>query len=151
MPLSKSCIYGLKASIYLASKKSKEYVNIREISEELDIPFHFLTKVLQELTHAHILKSHKGPHGGIKLARPADKIFFMDIVSAIDTNHAFKECVLGLPGCGELKPCPLHDQWSQLKEDLVYLMEQSTIKDIAEKNTLSYSFDQFKNQSQKNF
>lgn len=151
MPLSKSCIYGLKASIFLASKNDKGYVNIREISEKLDIPFHFLTKVLQELTHAQILESHKGPNGGIKLARTADKIFFMDIVSAIDENHTFKECVLGLPGCGELKPCPLHDHWSQLKEDLVYLMEESTIKEIAEKNSLSYTIDRTDNSSEKIF
>lgn len=134
MPLSKSCIYGLRASVFLAAKKSDGYINIREISNELNISFHFLTKVLQQLTRAQILESYKGPNGGIKLARPADKITFMDVVFAIDTDHAFTECILGLPGCGELKPCPMHDQWSKLKEQLLGMMEQSTLRELAERN-----------------
>lgn len=151
MPLSKSCIYGLRASVFLASKKSNGYVNIREISNELKISFHFLTKVLQQLTHAQILASYKGPNGGIKLARAADKITFMDIVIAIDTEYAFAECILGLPGCGELKPCPLHNQWSRLKEDLLDLMENSTLNDLAVRNAeLSTHLNRISGRAKKN-
>lgn len=149
--LSKSCLYGLRASVFLASKKSGGYVNIREISNELNISFHFLTKVLQQLTQAQILESYKGPNGGIKLAKPAEKITFIDIVLAIDTNHMFTECILGLPGCGKLKPCPLHDQWSALKEELLEMMEHSTLRELAERNTeLSYHLDQMKGGQSKN-
>lgn len=151
MPLSKSCIYGLRASVFLASKKSDGYINIREISNELNISFHFLTKVLQQLTRAEILESYKGPNGGIKLARSADKITFMDIVYAIDTNHSFTECILGLPGCGELKPCPMHDQWSKLKEQLADMMDHSTLRELAERNNkFSYQLDSLQKTRPKN-
>lgn len=151
MALSKTCIYGLRASVYLASKSSNDYVNIREISTELNISFHFLTKVLQMLTHAQILESYKGPNGGIKLARSAEEITFMDIVFAIDTDHAFKECILGLPGCGELKPCPMHDQWSELKTELLDMMEHSTLMELAERRSqISHYLDEFPKDAQTN-
>lgn len=134
MPLSKSCIYGLRASVYLASKKSTGYVKIRKISNELNIPFHYLTKVLQQLTNAQILESSKGPNGGIKLAIPADEITFMDVVFSITADHTFMECILGLPKCGELKPCPLHNQWFRLKENLLSMMVNSTLSELAGRN-----------------
>ncbi|CAN0202088.1 unnamed protein product, partial [Chrysoparadoxa australica] len=49
MLLSKSCVYGLRASIYLASKSDEEFNSIKEMSDKLEISFHFLTKILQQL------------------------------------------------------------------------------------------------------
>jgi len=59
MVLSKACIYGIQAAIYVASVKDVGYVSIQEISEKLNISFHFLTKVLQQLTQAGILNSYR--------------------------------------------------------------------------------------------
>lgn len=131
MLLSKTCIYGLRASVLLASKKQGDFVTIRELSDELEISFHFLTKVLQRLTKSELLESYKGPNGGVKLARPASKITFMDVVLSIDGNAIIHECALGLPGCGVLKPCPLHDQWSVLKKNLLELMSNINLAELA--------------------
>ena len=108
--LSTSCVYGLRAVIYIASIKKESFVSIREISSNLDISFYFLTKILQVLTQKKILVSFKGPNGGVKLAKPADHITIMDVVLALDGAKVFEQCILGLPGCGVLNPCPLHDE-----------------------------------------
>ncbi len=79
--LSGSCIYGLRAAIYVAAHTSNDsYVSIREISEKLGISFHFLTKILQRLTEGGVMKSHRGPGGGVTLARPAARISILEIV-----------------------------------------------------------------------
>lgn len=131
MLLSKTCIYGLRASVLLASKRQDEYTTIRELSDELEISFHFLTKVLQKLTKAELLISYKGPNGGVKLARNAAAITFMDVVISIDGNSIVHECALGLPGCGVLKPCPLHSQWSGLKENILHMMTSISLAELA--------------------
>ena len=131
MLLSKTCIYGLRASVLLAGKQGTEYVTIRELSDELDISFHFLTKVLQKLTKSELLISYKGPNGGVKLAKSAAKITFMDVVISIDGDSIVHECALGLPGCGVLKPCPLHSQWSGLKENILIMMTSISLADLA--------------------
>lgn len=108
MILTKSCIYALRSSVYLAKQHEDFYVTIKELSDELGISFHFLTKVLQQLTKQEILKSYQGPNGGVKLAKDACEITFLEIVQSVDGSHVISECALGLPGCGELAPCPLH-------------------------------------------
>ncbi|MDR8393185.1 Rrf2 family transcriptional regulator [Aliifodinibius sp. S!AR15-10] len=133
MLLSKSCVYGLRAALYLAAGNNGEYVSIGKMSERLDISFHFLTKILQQLTAADLMESHKGPNGGVKLAKPGSEISLIEVVIAIDGAELFTECALGLPGCGVEKPCPLHDTWAETRDSIREMLENTTLTHLAEK------------------
>lgn len=133
MLLSSACVYGLRASVYLAKGTETSYVSITKISEDLGISRHFLTKVLQQLTEADILESHKGPKGGVKLIEDGSNIYLLDIVAAIDGLDLFTECVLGLPGCGIEKPCPMHDKWAGTRESIREMLEETSLKDMVDK------------------
>jgi len=111
--LSKASVYGLRALVYIVARKQHgEYISIGEISKELNISFHFLTKILQPLTQQKLLASYRGPNGGITLNKPAEEIFLIDVVKIIEGEGFFDTCLLGLPGCGEFQPCPLHEFWT---------------------------------------
>ena len=127
MLLSRGCEYGLRAAIYVARQDRASYVPIREISGDLEISFHFLTKVLQQLNEAKIIESFRGPRGGVRLARSASEITLKDIVLAVDGPSLFTECVLGLPGCGNQVPCPLHEDWSEQRDRLEELLRSTTL------------------------
>lgn len=133
MILSKACEYALRATLHLATLKPDGFVAIKAISEELDISFPFLTKIFQKLTQAGILHSFRGPNGGIALARPPSKVTLFEIVVAVDGIGMFRECVLGLPGCGERKPCPLHNRWAVERERMKAMFEAETLADIAQR------------------
>lgn len=132
MIFSKSCVYGLRASIYLASLSRDEYVSIKGLSEKLDISFHFLTKILQELTAAGLLESMKGPKGGVRLSRSGSEITLKEVVEAIDGPAIFTECVLGLPGCGSDKPCPMHDMWEETRDKINEVFTSTSLHDMSE-------------------
>ncbi len=126
--LSKSTIYCLRALIYVASKNEQDkYVNIGEISEELNISFHFLTKTFQTLTKKGLLESHRGPHGGVMLTKPTDEIFLIDIVHILEGEDFFDKCLLGLPGCGSNEPCPVHSFWKNVKGSLQKEFEETSL------------------------
>lgn len=133
MLLSKSCVYGLRASLYMATRKDRDYVPIREISEDLKISFHFLTKILQQLSSAGLMESFRGPNGGIKLTKQGDRTTLMEVVVAIDGIDLFTECALGLPGCGVEKPCPLHDKWAVTRDSIRTMLENTTLTEMAKK------------------
>lgn len=132
MLLSKSCVYGLRASLYLASKEEGEYNSIREMSKELDISFHFLTKILQNLTADGLMESYKGPNGGIRLTQKGREAKLLDVIIAIDGPALFEECVLGLPGCGSRKPCPLHEKWAGIRDDVHDMMQATDLEHLAQ-------------------
>lgn len=123
--------YGLRALMYMAAHKSDMvYFNIRVMSQELDISFHFLTKILQGLTQRGLLQSYRGPNGGIGFLVPPAQITLATVVKALEGDDFFQNCLLGLPGCGERQPCPMHVFWTALRESLQMEFETTTLDDL---------------------
>ena len=131
--LSKSCVYGLRAEIYVAiHTPERAYVPIREIAKELNLSFHFLTKIFQTLTEDGLLKSYRGPSGGVALGRPAQQVTLLDIVHSLEGRDLFRECILGLAHCGERRPCPLHKAWADLRGKLQVSLADASLKALAD-------------------
>ena len=139
MLLSKACTYAIRATILITLKELKEkrkFIPIRELSEELGLSFHFLTKIMQILTEAKLLESFKGPNGGVGLTKKAGQTKLIDIVAAIDGTALFTECALGLPGCGDETPCPLHKAWAGRREGIVKMLNSTSLATLARKINL---------------
>ncbi|MEK9136581.1 MAG: Rrf2 family transcriptional regulator, partial [Bacteroidota bacterium] len=100
---------------------------VRNISQSLGIPYHFLNKVLQTLTRENIVVSHKGTHGGFALGRSSNEIRLTDIVRAVDGEKFLDECVLGFPACSEENPCPVHPQWKRAKKTILEILHVKTV------------------------
>jgi Rrf2 family protein len=131
MLLSNRCEYAIRTALYLAAADRPHYVAVREISEALGIPRPFLAKTVQDLTGAGVFVSMRGPAGGLALARPADRITLKEVVLAVDGSDIFTACLLGLPGCGDRQPCPLHDQWVPARSQVHDLFARATLADTA--------------------
>jgi len=132
MIFSSSCVYGIRAVVYLAMQYNRQFVPIREISMNLNISFHFLTKILQILTENGLVISFRGPKGGVKLTRSPDSISLIQIIHTLDGSHIFDGCILGLPGCTTRTPCLLHDHWAKQREQLKHHFSSITLKTLAE-------------------
>lgn len=122
----------MRASLYLSSKKDQEFHSLKEISDELGISFHFLTKILQQLTAEGYVESYKGPNGGVRLSTKGKEATLYDLVVAIDGPGLFTQCALGLPGCGLQEPCPLHDSWVGARGRIEEMLKRMTLNEIAE-------------------
>jgi Rrf2 family iron-sulfur cluster assembly transcriptional regulator len=132
--LSKRCEYGLRAALFLVTQRSQRpYVSIREISDTLDVSFHFLTKILQALTEGGLLTSYRGPSGGVALAKDAHGITVLNLIECLEGPELFKSCVLGLEGCGARKPCPLHAEWSEQRKSLRDLFSRTSLAELGKK------------------
>ena len=132
--LSSTSIYGIRALIFLAGRKNQgEFINIRDMAEELKISFHFLTKILQSLTRQNILESYRGPNGGIMLKKDPRNIFLIDLVHILEGDDFFDSCLLGLPGCGHFAPCPVHDFWQISKAAMKSEFAATSLAALSEK------------------
>jgi Rrf2 family protein len=132
MLLSKTCSYAIRAALYIAVHKDRKFIPIRDISAELGVSFHFLTKILQILTGRNILLSFRGPNGGISLARPAKEIMLAEVVEAVDGLAIFHNCVLGLGLCNEENPCPVHEHWTDVRQNCRAFFETTSLQFLVE-------------------
>ena len=128
---SKTCEYGIKAMIFVAQKsKEGSRVGIKEIAKGTAAPEHFIAKIMQELGRKKLVHSIKGPNGGFYMDQFDLKTSLADIVRALDGNSIYSDCVLGLKTCNEKKPCPVHDQYRDIKKNLIRMIEENTIGDF---------------------
>jgi len=128
---SRQCEYALQAVMYIALKNDGEMTSIRELARTLEIPYHFLAKILQDLTHKGLLTSLKGSAGGYMLAMPKETITPFHIVDAIDGSAFLTSCLMGFPACSEEHPCAVHNGWHQLRENLHSMLKSTSMYDMA--------------------
>ena len=139
---SKACKYGIKATLYIAERSIKnERVNIKEIANAIDSPVAFTAKILQQLVRQDLINSLKGPTGGFEIDdKKLNEVNVGDIVRAIDGDSIFIGCGLGLDECDETKPCPLHDSFAGIRNDIVTMLEQTNLREFALKINSGLTF-----------
>ncbi len=130
---SKACEYGIKAVIYIATQTmNNTRVKIGDIVDHIGSPEAFTAKILGALTKHDIVKSYTGPYGGFEIeTRRMESIKLSEIVFAIDGDSIYKGCGLGLSECNSDQPCPMHDHFIHIREELRNMLETTSIYDLA--------------------
>ncbi|HFS67665.1 MAG TPA: Rrf2 family transcriptional regulator, partial [Flavobacteriia bacterium] len=106
--LTNASKYAIRSVLFLAlnSSMDKKY-GAKNIAEELDVPMHFIAKLLQPLVKKGIISSLKGPNGGFYFTNENGKFKICDIIEVIEDRKIFDSCFLGLQKCNDITPCPV--------------------------------------------
>jgi Rrf2 family protein len=129
---SKACEYAIRAMVCVAGcAEDGQRLGMKEIALRTDSPEAFTAKILQKLSHAGVVLSMKGPGGGFEIPTElAKRTKLSDIVTIIDGDRIFTGCALGLSQCDDVKPCPLHDHFLAVREDLRRMLESTSVHDL---------------------
>lgn len=130
--LSNTCKYALRALIYLGKfSKDEKRIGIKRISEDLQLSSPFLGKILQNLVKQKLLISTKGPNGGFSLARSSKEITLWEIVTKVDGEDFFTNCLISLEPCKTHDPskplCPVHAQYERLRTEIRSFYQNTTL------------------------
>ncbi len=129
--LSLTCQTAIKSVIFLASKiESDEKMGISMIATEIGASVHTVGKLLQTLVKADVIESSKGPTGGFYMTKAQLKQPILHIVMAIDGADVFKRCGLGLSKCVATHPCPIHQDYKEVRDKFELLCKNRKIADL---------------------
>ncbi len=130
---SKTCEYGIRATIFIASESyQNNRVGLKDIAKKIDSPEAFTAKILQILAKNNIIKSIKGVGGGFDIPRETMKdIKLSQIVTALEGDSVFTGCGLGLTHCSEEHPCPMHDKFKAIRNELAQMLETTNLEELA--------------------
>ena len=130
---SKACEYAIKATIYIAQQSNQERrANVKEVAKSVNAPEAFTAKILQQLCRANILESVRGKQGGFIFQLDKQKqIKIFDVVQLIDGDGIFTNCGLGLHKCSSVNPCPVHDDFKIVRDNLVSMTQKYSFYDLA--------------------
>ena len=130
MLYSKSSEYAVRSLVYLALRERDEWIMIKTISENTDVPLPFLSKIFQDIAKANWISSKKGKNGGVKLANNPNNIKLLDIISYFDGNRDYSKCMFGHKDCGISYKCALHNKCSTIKNEIHEFLNSTTIGDF---------------------
>ncbi|MDY0296741.1 MAG: Rrf2 family transcriptional regulator [Acidobacteriota bacterium] len=102
-------------ALLVGSKNGR--ATIRELADQLDASANHLAKVFQSLGKAGLLRSERGPAGGYRLNRPAEKISFLDVFEAVEGRVVLSGCPLGKEKC-YFQKCVFSGQLNRITRDL---------------------------------
>jgi len=103
---SQSVEYALRTIVWLAMQDGSPQTT-RQIAEATRVSPGYLSKVLQKLGRAGLVRSRRGLNGGFTLNVSPDELSPLDIINVIDPIRRIETCPLGLAAHnGTL--CPLH-------------------------------------------
>ena len=110
--LSQTTGYAVLALGCIGSWKG-DWVRSEAISDCTGVPKPYLRKLLYALRHAGLVEGKRGYEGGFVLTRPPGKITLLEIAEAVESERPGSDCLLGLVGCSDATPCPMHAFWKK--------------------------------------
>ncbi len=138
MRLPEGVEWGLHCLAVLAFVPPPRCVPARSLAEYHDVPEPYLTKSLQALVRADLVRSVSGPRGGYRLARPPAEITMLDAVVALDgPGPAFRctEIRQRGPAAGPRRlyrlPCAIHHVMQEADAVWRARLAETSIADIA--------------------
>ncbi len=127
--ISKTAEYALRAVACLAGQAG-ETMSADRLAEITKVPRRYLTRVLQDLAAAGLVRSRPGPGGGYELSRSSDQLTILDVVNTVEPIERIVECPLGLKTHTAL--CPLHAELDKAYAATEAAFAKVTIKDLIE-------------------
>ena len=130
MRLTDSSDLALRILIYAASTSDRLFT-IDDIVATYRQSRGTVMKVVNLLTRADFLKGHRGRHGGLSLAMPADQILISDIIVKIEPDMGLVECLRPGNTCRITPECKLIHPIQKARAAFIKTLSEYTLADIA--------------------
>lgn len=110
MEISRRTDYAIRLIAALAAS-GDEPRSVRVVAEEYDVPYAFARSIQHDLALAGLIKSRRGVHGGMMLAKPADELTLLDIIESMQGPLSIAICARETNWCPRDEHCPFHQVW----------------------------------------
>jgi Rrf2 family protein len=117
--------------LYFLAKENGQ-LTARQLSQRIGAPLNHLYKLILALAKGGYVQTAQGTTGGIKLKRPAQRISLLEIIELIEGPIYLANCVFRKKTCSLIKRCVLKLKLIEAQEQLVRVLQSSTISDLVE-------------------
>jgi Rrf2 family protein len=114
--------YATQIMLDLANWKEKRLRQRSEVARRHNIPPKYMDQIICSLKQHNLIKTHRGPNGGLELGYCSNKISLWDIFTAVEKTLEPVICLHDSFSCEQTSSClsrPLwQDVYSRCKEAL---------------------------------
>ena len=133
MKLSTRGRYATRALLDLAIHQGQSPIQLKDIAQRQEISLQYLEHLITPLIATGIIRSTRGPKGGVSLGRPPEKIKLSEVIQLLEGSTTPAECVNNPEICTRSELCVTRDIWSELKKAMNGVLESTTLQDLVER------------------
>ncbi len=140
MRLSSKGQIAISGMMFLAIHGKGRAMTAAQIASDQDISVSYVEQLFANLRESDLIEGVRGPGGGYRLAKPADKISVADIVTSVDDRtYTMRETVI--PYYGDNIRYLSQIMWSSLSRSLYQFLNNITLKECIERRHESDSLN----------
>lgn len=131
MQLTRAADYAVRVMIHLAGMPSGTRASRSALADASECPEQFLSKVLQSLTRAGLIISHRGNTGGFELPEVHRQSSLLQVVEAIEGPMRLNVCLTATAACSRQGWCPAHPVWVKAQRAMAEVLANACISDLS--------------------
>ncbi|OIP28180.1 MAG: hypothetical protein COY46_00640 [Chloroflexi bacterium CG_4_10_14_0_8_um_filter_46_9] len=133
MKLSCRGRYGTRLLLDLALYQGEEPVPLKDIARRQQISLLYLEHLITPLIAAGLIKSTRGPRGGVSLLKPPAEIKLSELIRLLEGSIALVDCVTNPQICPRSNLCVTRDIWGEMARVMGQVLESTTLQDLVER------------------
>lgn len=131
MDITRGTLYAVYVLIFFHMKPRGHVADLRTISETLEVPDSYLSKVLQQLHKGGFIVSVMGSKGGYRLAKDVSATTMRDVVNVIQGETHIQQCLLDEFDCSRFRKCSVLNHVRQIQLVVNQMLTALTISQLA--------------------
>jgi len=133
MQLTSYSDYSLRVLIYLGLRP-ENVTTIADISQSYNISRNHIVKVVHNLSNLGFIRTIRGRHGGMMLARNPESINVADVIQKTEPNFCIAECFDNDGKCCIKEYCRLKGILDQACQGFFAVLGKYTLADLLDNN-----------------
>jgi Rrf2 family protein len=139
---NKETEYALRSLVYIQHQNYQNFrPGIEQIAKEIEAPQAFTAKILQRLVRIGFVNSIKGKGGVFYFDESKSDLSLKELIMAIEGGKILDGSGFGMKHCNASNPCPLHDQYSPIRDAINKLVSEETIQSLARKSNPKFKIE----------
>jgi Rrf2 family protein len=131
MQVTRAADYAVRVMIALATMPPGTRSSHAELADAVQCPRPFLAKVLQRLTRAGLVLSHRGNVGGYELKKSRRSATVLQVIEAVEGPLRLNVCTGKKRACKRQDSCPAHAYWAQSQAELIAVLSAARVDELA--------------------
>jgi len=124
--------YAVRVVVDLATQPAATTVRTRDLGRRTGVPRAYLSKIVQALARAGLVRTRRGALGGVSLGPAPEAISLKQIIEAVEGPIYLNRCLVRPGLCPRDHVCPVHPVWGRLQAMLSRELEAVRVCDLVD-------------------